>query len=202
MALGESGFICAQDHGYMGKLRKRISQGLVEEDLPGSIVHMIISADYVGDAHGGIVHYHAEVIGGPPIAAQENQIIHFRVVKLDGSFDQVVEKRLPFLRGLETNGRCPSRNGGLEIAAGSVVLRFPFLLQSSLALLFQLFRRTVAGVGFSSPQKPLGMIPVDSQTVRLIDRPLIPIQTQPGQAFQDGIDGFFGGTYLVRILNA
>jgi len=45
------------------------------------------------------------------------------------------------------------------------------------------------------------MFPVHGNPVRLINRTFIPVQAQPGHAFQDGVNGFFGGTDLIRVFD-
>ena len=160
MALGKPGLVRSQDHGNVGKFRQRVSEGFVEEDLAGGVVHMVVPPDDMGDVHERVIHHGAEVISRPAVAAQDDQIVQLFVVEFDRSFDQVAKDGDALLRGLEADGGRSIWNRAFQVSAMAVVFGLSFFLQRVLPSFLQLLRSAVAGVGLPFLQEPVHMLAV------------------------------------------
>ena len=67
--------------GTWAKLRHWFTESLIKQDLPGSIVDMVVAADYRGYIHTGIVNNNDEVVGRRAVGSLDNQVIELFVIK-------------------------------------------------------------------------------------------------------------------------
>ena len=73
----------------MRKHRRFDAQGLVELDLLGRVVQVIITAYHVGHLHRHVIDYNYEIVEGVPIRANYDLITEFFVLEYDIAADQV-----------------------------------------------------------------------------------------------------------------
>jgi hypothetical protein len=57
VALGELLAVVAEDHRQVGVLRHHGAEGLQDVDLARGVVHVVVAADDLGDAHVPVVHH-------------------------------------------------------------------------------------------------------------------------------------------------
>ena len=48
----------------MSKLRSWQTKGLIDQQLLSSVCDVVFTADYMRDAHGGVIYHHHEVVQG------------------------------------------------------------------------------------------------------------------------------------------
>ena len=77
---------------------ERPAQCLVEQDLPGSVVQMVVSANDVGDLHVSVVDNDGEVVHEAAVGAADDEILQLLILKSDVSGQHVVDHRLALLR--------------------------------------------------------------------------------------------------------
>ncbi len=58
----------------MGESGRGQGQRLVQEQLPRSRRHQVVAADHIGDAHGGIIDNHGQLIGGSARRLPDHEI--------------------------------------------------------------------------------------------------------------------------------
>ncbi len=92
MALGQSGTIGGEHERYMGVARDRQTEQPVQFDLPWCRGQQIVAADHFGDALGGIVDDHGEVVRGHPVVALQHDIVGTSGLR---TTDPVVERHGP-----------------------------------------------------------------------------------------------------------
>ena len=78
----------------MSEPRRLITKRLIQKNLSRSVVEMVIAADHMRDAHQGIVHDRAEIVGRHAVRPQDDQIVQLRIVEAHCSLDQIVHHRL------------------------------------------------------------------------------------------------------------
>ena len=103
MALGEAGFVGAEDHRHMSKFRDGIAEGLVKEDLARRIIDMIVAAQDHRHPHLGIIDNDDEVVGRGVVGALNDEVVEFFVLEGDGPFDPVDKGGLA-IRNEKTDG--------------------------------------------------------------------------------------------------
>jgi hypothetical protein len=182
MPLTEPGAVLAQDQGEVRKDRRRITHGLIEVDLAGGVVEVIIPPDNVGDLHEGVVYHDHKVIGGAAVAAHDDEIIQFFVVEDDLPFDEVINNSLPFIGGFESNDRGKARRLVRALAAAPIVFWFVPLSQCLLAPLIQLFVSAVAAISLPRLHEPFNMLSVQVYPPALKIGAFIPVQPYPLKA--------------------
>src|SRR6185369_575462 len=186
----------------MGELRDRRTKGLIEENLPGSIVDMIVSADDSGDPHALVVDNHDKVIGGRPVAPLNDQVVELFVVEGYRPLDEIVEGGDSIMRGLEANHEGLVRDSSGKIAAGSVVFRLSPFCERFFTLRLKLLGSAVASVRLPFREKLLDLFLVEREVLRLVVWPFVPIQTKPLHPLQNGVDRLLRRTGYVGILDA
>src|SRR5690606_7975017 len=85
------------------------------------------------------------------------------------------------------------------VAAGAVVAGAP---AGELALPVELFLRAVAAVGTPGGEQPLDRRRVVLAPLALEERPLVPLESEPFEPFEDRADGFRGRALAVGVLDA
>jgi hypothetical protein len=178
-----------------------MTQSLVDLNLAGGVVQMVISPEDMGDFHGGIIHHHRKIIGGEAVAPQNDEIIQFRIIKFHATLDEIFHDGLPFPRGKKAYGVRPLGIRRFPVEARAIVLGFEPGLESHLSLRFQLLRRTVTPIRLSLFQQSLCGLLIEGNPLRLIKGPFIPIHSQPGHGIQDHLNRFRGRSGHIRIFN-
>ncbi len=164
---------------------------------------MVVAADDVGDAHVMVVHHHRQHIGGGAIRAQQHQIVQILVGEGNRPLHLILDHRHALLRSPQTHDRLAVRGalGGIAVAPTAVIARWAAFLARKLAHLVQLGGRGIAGIGIAA-RHHLGhrrLVPLGAG--ELVDDVPIPVDAEPRQAVQDGVDGLLGGTLPIGILD-
>jgi hypothetical protein len=63
------------------------TQRLIHQNLAGRIVNMVVATNYMGDFHQRIIDNHSKVVGRITIAAFNDQVIEFVIIKTNIPFD-------------------------------------------------------------------------------------------------------------------
>ena len=193
-------------------------EGLVDEDLLGRVGQVVVAADHVRDAHVRVVAHHGEVVGGAPVGAHDDHVVHglcgeahvavHRVVELDGAAP-FRHAQAPHVRlaGLYARGRL----GGVEVAACAVVARVAALGGLCLgALGVQFLLRAEAGVDAAALLHEFERRGVGARALRLevgAGRTshfgaLVPVEAEPLHGVQDDCHVLFGGALGVGVFDA
>src|SRR5215475_14835461 len=88
----------------MRKLRRGMSQSVIEEDLPWRIGEVIIPPNDVRDIHVYVVHDDTEVVSGTAVRPCDDKIIELLVVEDNLTLDRVVYNRGSLLRRAKSHG--------------------------------------------------------------------------------------------------
>ncbi len=129
----------------MCELRDWISKGLVEQNLLGCVVYMVVATDYMRYLLRCVVYDDAEVVGSRAVAPEYNEVFYLLVLDADRAFDQVFE-------GCLALGHFKSYRIGLIRAIGYglaalVITRRATCLKCCFASFLQFVRRTPAAIG-------------------------------------------------------
>ena len=201
VALAQAGAVPAEHHGDMAEQGQRAAEGLVELDLFGGVHHVVVAPDDGVDPHGDVVHHHREVVGGAAVAAADDEIVQLIVPENDVALDDILQHRGAGERGLETHHRRVAA-GQVLVAAGPVILRFAAGGQGLRPHLFNLLGRAGAVIGVAGVQQFLDVLQVDREAPGLEVGPVVPVQAEPLQGLEDGIDRGSGRACRVRVFDA
>src|SRR5262249_43335844 len=162
---------------------------------------MISAANHVCDAHVDVVHHNAKLVHGLPefLAAlartQQDEILDFIVRKLALAEDRVRKFGRSTEWDFEANRRLCSWRRRFPIAAGAArdAPRPATLWLLILARLIWLgviasgvfVRRTVAEKRAAARHALLGRRAIEFASLRLVERPFVPVHAQPFQALDD-----------------
>src|SRR5713101_5176621 len=80
---------------------------------------MILSADYIGDLHLDVVHHRRKVVGGPPVAAEQDRIADQRRVDFHATSDPILETDFAFRHPETADGLLPGRLTRLRLLPGN-----------------------------------------------------------------------------------
>ena len=211
----------------MGEGRQGVSEGREEGNLLGRVVQVIVAADHMGDVHGGVVHHHAEVVGGHAdltgavAGAGDDPVIEAIRGEAGLALDEVGHHDVALRGHAEPDGRGLAgvvvRVGAalppvhpavvLEDLPGSFDRPAPFL---------EGLPRTAAAVGEPLVQQLLDLGPIEVHALHLAvgamgalplagvagHGTLVPIQAAPGHARLDDADVVVRAAGEIRILDA
>ena len=198
----------------MGKERRGVAEGLVEQQLLGGVGDVVFAADHVADRHGGVVDHHhqvveriADLIGrgaagdhhvAAQIAAAPAHLTAHQVAPGDraGIVDAEADHRLAPLgdQGLLLLGA--------EVAVAVVVAGGPLAGGLLLAHGREFGLAGVTAVGVAAIEQLLDGGAVQGHPLALDHRLTIPLQAQPLQTLED-VGGVFGlAALLVGVLDA
>ena len=210
MAFREPLAVGAQNHGKVAEGGEGAAQGVVEENLFGRVGDVIVAAQHMGDLHGDVVGDHCKVVGGRAIAAQNDKVVDAVVLEADGSMYKIVPGGFA-LGNPEADGKGIA---GLDAAAllGGRQLGGTFARKAGHAL-SSAGDRCIAGarelglggevaVGEPPLQKLQRALPMTFGAMRLEDRFLVPVQSQPAQSIQELGDVLGAAAAPVGVLNA
>jgi hypothetical protein len=194
----------AMDQRNMGEPRQRPVHRAVDLDLPERIGQMIDAADDVRYSHVVIVDDDGMHVGRRSVRAQEHHVVELSVSLTDLALHEVLDDGLAALRRLQSDyGRHARwRLGRIAVAPAAVIaLRKP-LRSLLLAHGLQLLGCAVAVVGLALGQELARHFGVTRSAGELKDDLVVPIEAEPFETGDDGVDGGLRGALPIRILDA
>jgi hypothetical protein len=193
------------DQRNVGEHRRLPAAGLVEHRLPEGVGQVVVAADDVGDAHVVIVDHHRQHVGWGTVGAEQDEIVELLVgdghLALDGVVDGHAARRLG---RLDADHRLHAGRGlgRVAIAPAAVVAHRPALRLGAGAHLLQLLGGAVAAVRLAGGQQLARHLGVTVDSLRLEHRIAVPVEPEPAQAVDDGVNGGLGGPCAVGVLDA
>src|SRR6516164_9063707 len=183
--------------------RYRPTQSIVNLALASGVREMIVPPDHMRYAHVMIIDDHGEHVGRCAVGAQKHEIIKVLVLPNDASLHLILNHGLARQGGFEPDhrgnaGRCL---GWAAITPAAVIELCPALPARRLSHLRELFGRGVAAVSAAAREELLCDFTMTARARELVNRIAVPMETQPGQPVEDGIDGRLGRTLAVSILD-
>ena len=175
----------------------------IDVHLPRRIGQVIVAPDDLRHAHVVVVDHHGQHVGGRPVGAQQHEVVEVAVRPGDGALHGIVQRRLTVLRGLEADYGLDA-GGGLgrvAVTPASVVARRPAFFPGEVAHLLELGRRGIAMIGPALGQQACGRFAMTLHPLGLIDHVTVPIEPEPRQSVDDGVDGRCRGALAVRVLD-
>ncbi len=165
---------------------------------------MIVAADDMGDAHVVIVDHDGEHIGRRAVGAQQHEIVEVLVLPDDAALDLILDHGLAGLRRLEPDRRLDAgrRFARIAVAPASVIELGAALAARRLAHLRQFLGAGVAAIGVARGQQRLGDLAMPRRARELIDGLAVPVEAEPGQPVEDGVDRGLGRALAVGVLDA
>ena len=203
MAFGEFLSVGAVDQRYMGEAGRLPAQCLEKPGLPGCVGQMIVAANDMGDAHVMVVDHDRMHIGRRPVAAQQDHVVELAVRHAHRSLHQIVDDGFAVQWRLQADYRIDvgRRVGRVAVAPPAVIADRAAFAFRRLAHLRQFFGRTIAPVGLTGGQQRLRGFDMPRMSARLVVDLAVPIQFQPAQAVENGVDGFAGRAFGVGVLD-
>ena len=186
----------------MVKSGDRQSQRLVDYDLFGSVVEMIVSSNHVRHSHECVIYRHHEVVRRRAITSGDDEIIQLFGFNGDSPFDPIFKDDISLQRGLDAHHRLDPfwRRAG-KIAVSSIVSwplpTLHLLLSEPIELLFG----HIAVVGFALVQKLLDVAFVDIEALGLVGHLAIVVESHPLEGLQDRLRGLLAVSGQVRIFD-
>ena len=134
----------------------------------GRVGEVVVAADDVGDAHGGVVHHGGEVVGGRAVGALDDEVVELAGRKGHVAVDGVAHDDVAAVLGhldaqdVRLAGGDPAlRLGGVEVAAAALVALEGVLARlRGLAVGGQLLGRAEARVRLALVPEALGGVAV------------------------------------------
>jgi hypothetical protein len=171
----------------------------------------------VGDAHRVVVDRGGEVVGGKAVGLDDDAIGEHRVLELALTDDDVVPEGHALVRRAQAPGAGTPRgharrDRGLVQPATMTVVAVPVAAggPGRLGASGEILLRAEAAIDLPGLLQRGERLAVDRQALALgvrtvrtcLVRPLVPVQTEPAQAAQDGAQRVLGAALLVRVLDA
>ena len=202
----------------MGELGHGRTQGLVDHDLTRGVGEVVVAADDVRDAHGGVVHHGGEVVGGRAVRADDHEVVELLGVKHHVSVHGVVDVDVAAVLGhLDAQHvglagvHARTGLGGVDVTATALVALEGVLAGTGrLAVGLELLRRAEAGVGAALGEQALGGGMVDVETLHLLvgaERAadvgtLVPVEPEPLHGAKDYLGVLLGGAGRVGVVDS
>ena len=204
VALRQLGAVGSVDQRDVGEFRHPPAERLEQLGLAEGVGQMVVAADHVGDFHVVIVDHDREHVGRRPVGAQQHHVVELVVGHRDLALDQVVEHGLTAARRLEADDRRHARRrlGRVAVAPASVVEHPPPLGARPLAQFLQFLGRAVAVVGLARLDQAARDLGVVGGAGELMHRLAVPVELEPAQAVEDGVDRRLGRALAVGVLDA
>jgi hypothetical protein len=164
---------------------------------------VIVAADDVGDAHVVVVDHDREHVGRIAVGAQQDEIVEGLVLPDHAALDLILDhglagqRRLEADRGLHTRGRL----GGVAVSPQPVIETGAALGARFLAHIIELIRGGIAAVGLAAGEQLFRHLAVARGPGELVDDLAVPIELEPFQAVQDGVDRLLGRSLPVGVLD-
>ena len=206
MPLGKLLAVRPVDHRQMPVDGGLGTQRAQDVDLPRRVVDVVVTADHVGDAHVQVIDHHAEVVGGRAVRSGNHQVVQLGIADGDAPLDHVIPHHHAVVRIAETHHRLHVRRrllaGRILGPPAAVIARLLAPGPLRLAHGLQLFGRGIAVVGTAISQHLVQQLAIAVHPLHLVERPLVGVQPQPVQPFQNGGHRLGRGTLHVRVFNA
>ena len=188
----------------MGPDRDVPAERLIDLRLARRVGQMIVAADDVGDAHVVIVDHNREHVGRVAVRAQEQEIVEVLVGEHDLALHLVVDDCLALLPGAQPDdgGDAGGRLRRIAVAPAAVVAHRAALEPRLLAHLVELLGARVAAVGGAARQHLIDHLAMTPGAAELAHRLAVPMQAEPGEAVEDGVDRGLGRALAVGVLDA
>ena len=172
--------------------------------LSRRIGEMIVAANDLRDAHVVIVDDDRQHVGRRAVGAQQNEIVEILVLEDDASLHGVLDDRLAVLGRLDAHdiGRAGGRLGGVAIAPAAVVAPGALFRLGLLAHLLEFLRGGVAAIGAALRQQRFGDLGMARGARGLVDDLAVPIEAEPLQPVDDGVDRRLRGALAVGVFDA
>ncbi len=203
VTLRKAGFVRAENQRHMRKNRRLRAQRPVEQYLFRRIRNVVGATNHVRDAHINVVDDHTELIHGLAefliafSGAQQDKILDFLIRKLAFTEHRVDKFSRFTQRHFEAHRRLHARCRRFAIAArtardaarpaslGFLVLRRFGVIASGI-----FFRGAITQKCGSVGQTFFSRRKIQSRSLRLVKRPLIPIDAQPLQTIENSLHQF------------
>ena len=218
VSLGQLPIALPHDVGQVAELGNNLSptdvhEGPVEDHLPRSGGQQVLTSQNMGDAHRGIVNGVDQGVEGLTTCAHNDVVRNATGLEGDGAADQVGEGDVLLRHPHPQDGQAPFGAEGVllllgQIAVETVVTQLGVLTAltvTGLDLLgggeglVQVARRQQLGGHLLVQVHALGLA-VGLMRAALTHT-LVPVQAQPGQGVQDGVEGLLGVTGGVGVLD-
>ena len=192
------------DQGNVGHAWNVPVERIVDLLLTRGVDQMVVAANDVGDAHVVIVDHDGEHIGRIAVATQQHEVVEVLVLPDYAALDLVLNHGFAGLRRLQPDRglHADRRFRGIAIAPQAVIEARAALGARFLAHRRKFLRRRIAAIGLAAGQQLLGNLAVACGPVELVDDLAIPIEPEPFQPVQNGVDGFPGRSLPVGVLDA
>ena len=204
VALGELRAVRPVDQRNMREGRRVPAHGIVDLRLPGRVREVVVAANDMRDAHVVIVDHNGEHIGRRAVGPQENHVVEVLVLPRHAALNAVLHHGLALARSLQAHGVRRILRPVLRpaLTPRAIIAGRPALLHGALAHRGQFLRSRVAAVGFALLHKLKSHLTVPPRHRKLVDNLALPIEFEPFQPVDDGIDGRLRGSRAIRVLDA
>ena len=199
--------------------RHAVAERALERDVARRVVEVLLAAQHVRDAHPLVVHHHAQVIGREAVALQDHEVVGEVGGEGDLAEDLVAhDQRL--VRPAEADHvrlvrRARERRRAVEARGPHVAERARLGLRAPPQRL-ELLGRLEGGVGEVLRDEGVQRRAVEPEALRLEEgpdaarvaadavvlRPLVPVDAEPGEVFEDAGHRGVGGAQHVRVFDA
>ena len=204
VALRQFGTVLSMDQGDMGEGGQGPTEDPEQLGLAEGVGQVVVAADDMGHPHVVVVDDHRQHIGRRAVGAQQDHVVQLVVGHRHRALDQVFDHGFTVGGHLQADGRLGALGGFGRVAvppAAIIELRAAFLA-GGLAHFPEFLGRAETLVSLVFGQQLTRHLGVTLGVEKLRNRVAVPIQPQPLKTVINGIDGLFGGTLAVRILDA
>src|SRR5918997_188232 len=215
VALAQFLLVRPEDLGDVGEGRKRVTEGLVDQDLARRVREVVVATDDVAYLHLGVVEGGGEIVGRGVRGLHQDEVLQVGVLEGDRATDHVLHHGLALARGLEADGVGLARPYPLSrlIRVHLAVLtagidRLPLLGPRAFPELGQFLRGGEVVVGSPRVDEfPRGLA-VQVEALGLAVRGMrsaglwtfVPVEADPTQRAFELLDRLLRGTLQVRVL--
>ena len=202
VALGELGAVRPEDHRHMRVDRDLRAERGEHVHLSRRVVEMIVAADDMRDAHVGVVHHHAEVVGRRTVAARDHEVVELAVAEHHAPVHEVLHHHLALERVAEADHRIDAGPRVGAVAPAAVVARLLLARHLLGAQLLELFLGAVAAVSLALGEPLRDHFLVAWEARRLEIRALVVREAEPLHALEDHPHRLVRRALTVGVLDA
>ncbi|ABA50599.1 hypothetical protein BURPS1710b_2627 [Burkholderia pseudomallei 1710b] len=195
------------EHGRQMRVHRHFAAERAQDvDLARRIVHMVVPADHVRDAHVEIVDDDAEVVRRRAVGARDDEIVELLVRDLDAALHGVVPDDRPRQRIAKAqHGGHARRRLGQHLARlgapRAIVARLLARRALALAQRIEFFGRHVARVDEVFLEHLREHLAIAVHPLHLVVRAFVVVEPEPCHPFEDRIDRRLGRALEIRILD-
>lgn len=171
--------------------------------LPRGVGEMIVAANDVSHAHVVIVDHHRQHVGRVAVGAQQHQVVQVLVLPDHAALHLILDHGLAGQRRLEPDHRrdAGGRFGRIAVAPQAVVEAGTALGACLLAHRGHFLQRRIAAIGLAFGKQLLGDLAVARGAAELVDDVAVPIEPEPVEPVEDGVDRRLGRAFAVGVLD-